>query len=96
MEAFLKSQTLRRSLAEWTDGDAAVYYVAVALGVAPDPGDEWGKWGGKKWVFWCANPLGDSLSYTLSKLVECGVILENEEGDKYKWNPEFNWETYKE
>jgi hypothetical protein len=94
MKALLKSKTLRQSLAEWTDVDVATYYVAVAIGVAPDPGQEWSDWGGKKWVFWSANPLGESLFCVLDKLAECGVLLKNEDHDQYKWNPAFEWETY--
>ena len=44
--------------------------------------------------FWSANPLGDSLFFTLDKLVKCGVLLKNEDGDKYKWNPAFEWEKH--
>jgi hypothetical protein len=95
MEALLKSQTLRKSLKDWTDVDVATFYLAVAVGVAPDPGDEWLGWGDKKWIFWSANPLGESLYFMLAKLTECSVLLKKEGEDEYKWNPEFDWDAYK-
>lgn len=88
--------TLRESLADWTDADVAVYYVAVALGVAPQPKAGSPGWGGKKWMFWGANPLGDGLSRVLTLLVECGALEKDEEEEKYRWNPKFDWETYGE
>jgi hypothetical protein len=90
------SQTLRRSLAEWTDVDVASYYVAVALGVAPDPdpGNEWDSWGGKKGMFWSANPLGDGLYRVLEMLAESGVLDKDEEQMKFRWNPKYDWEKH--
>jgi hypothetical protein len=89
----LISQTLRRSLAEWTDVDVASYYVAVALGVAPDPGDHWDFWGGKKWMFWSASPLGEGLHQVLVMLAESGV-LEKDDEMRFRWNPKFDWSRY--
>ena len=88
------SQTLKLSLAEWTDVDVAAYYVAVALGVAPDPGREWDSWGGRKGLFWSANPLGDGLYRVLETLVETGVLEKDEEELKYRWNKKFDWIKY--
>ncbi|TLD70665.1 hypothetical protein FEM03_10135 [Phragmitibacter flavus] len=88
------SQTLKHSLSEWTDADVAAYYVAIALGLAPDPGGEWKFWGGKKWVFWSANPLGDGLYRILEMLTENGVIEKDGEESKYRWNPTYDWELY--
>jgi len=90
------SQTLRRSLAEWTDVDVASYYVAVALGVAPDPGSEWDSWGGKKWMFWSANPIGDGLYRVLEMLTESGVLEKDEDQMKYRWNPKYDWAKHGE
>ena len=92
----LLSQTLRHSLAEWTDADVASYYVAVALGVAPDPGSKWDFWGGKKWMFWSANRLGEGLYRVLEMLVEAGVLEKDEDEMKFRWNPKFDWEKYGE
>jgi hypothetical protein len=90
------SRTLRRSLAEWTDADIASYYVAVALGIAPAPGKEWDFWGGKKWMFWTANPLGEGLYRILDMLTESGVLEKDQEEMRFRWNPKFNWEKYGE
>jgi hypothetical protein len=92
----LVSQTLKRSLADWTDADMAAYYVAIALGVAPDPGGEWDFWGGKKWMFWSANPLGEGLGRILDMLAENGVLEKDEDGMKFRWNPKFDWEKHGE
>ena len=92
----LHSQTLRRSLAEWTDADVASYYVAVALGIAPDSGKEWDFWGGKKWMFWSANPLGDGLYRVLEMLTESGVLEKDEDEMKFRWNQKFDWEKHGE
>lgn len=68
------SQNLQRSLADWQCWDVASYWVAVALGVAPDPGEEWDLWGGKKWVFWSSDPLGEGTTRILEMLVEVGAL----------------------
>ena len=92
MVALLKSPVFRKSLAQWTDRDLAIYYVARALGLAT-PGEPWSYWGGKKFVFWSANPIRrNSLFFTLDKMVEYGVLLKNANGAKYKWNEELDWE----
>lgn len=88
------SSTLKHSLADWTDFDVASHYVAVALGVAPDPGREGDCWGGKKWVFRSANPLGERLYRVLQTLAEYGVLEEDKEEMRFRWNPKYNWETY--
>jgi hypothetical protein len=85
------SQTLRKGLADWADGDVAPYYVAIALGIAPDPGDEWGNWGGRKGIFWSNNPLGNTLFKIVEQLVAVGVLEQNEQG-LYRWNSKFDWE----
>lgn len=92
----LLPHTLRCHLTEWTDADIASYYVAVALGVAPDPGSEWDFWGGKKWMFWSANPLGEGLCRVLEMLAESGVLEKDNEQMRYRWNPQFDWEKYGE
>jgi hypothetical protein len=93
MKDSLMSQTLRRSLADWSDADAASCRVAVALGVAPDPGDKWQGWGGRQWLFWSANPLGEGLLAVLELLAASGVLEKNENKLMFRWNPEFDWKT---
>jgi hypothetical protein len=90
------SQNLQRSLADWQCWDVASYWVAVALGVAPDPGEEWDLWGGKKWVFWSSDPLGEGTTRILEMLVEVGALEKKspEGGDLYRWNAAFDWEKY--
>lgn len=91
-----RSQTLRQSLRDWTDPDISPYYVAVALGVASDPGEEWDFWGGHKWMFWSANPLGEGFFGVVLRLLECGVLEEMEELDDYvtRWNQRYSRDEY--
>ena len=96
MKDSLQSKILKHSLAEWTDADVASYYVAVALGVAPNPESERDCWGGKKWMFWSANPLGEGLYRVLEMLTESGVLEKDEEEMKFRWNPRFDWEKHGE
>ena len=63
------SATLKYRLSDWTDTDVACCYVAEALGVMPSI-EEGDCFGGKKWVFWSANPLGNALSSVLVLLTE--------------------------
>lgn len=88
------SQTLRSNLAEWTDADVASYFVAVALGIAPDPGSKWDSWGGKKWIFWSADPLGEALYQILEMLTERGVLEKDDKETRFRWNPSFDWTKY--
>ena len=88
-----RSQTLRHCLRDWRDPDVSPYYVAVALGVAPDPGEEWDFWGGHKWMFWSTNPLGEGLFGVVVRLIECGV-LEEQEDYVTRWNRSYSWDEY--
>ena len=95
MKDSLMSQTLRRSLADWDRGRCRPpYRVAVALGVAPDPGDKWHGWGGKPWLFWSVNPLGEGLLQVLELLAASGVLEKSENKLMFRWNPEFDWKTH--
>lgn len=89
------SRTLKSNLQEWTDVDIASYHVAVALGVAPNPTDKF-DWGGKKWMFWTSNPLGEGLYNVLEMLAENGVLEKDEEESRFRWNPKFSWNDYGE
>jgi hypothetical protein len=40
MEALFKSRSLRKRLAEWTDGHIATYYMAMGPGIATDPWEQ--------------------------------------------------------
>lgn len=86
----INPRSLRTKLADWQDYDIAACYLAVALGIAPSDHD----FCGKKWVFWSANPIGDRLHQMLLDLVELGVLENDDEECKFRWNPDFDWEGY--
>jgi hypothetical protein len=73
---------LRTRLATWTDFDVAAYHLGVVLGLLP----EWPEataWGEHKWVFWSANPLGDTLYMILRTLTSLGVL--EHDGEAFRW-----------
>lgn len=84
------SLQLRNSLGNWVDYDVAACHLAVSLGIVPSATG----FCGKKWVFWSANPIGDRLHQMLLDLVELGVLENDEEECKFRWNPAFDWERY--
>lgn len=90
------SQTLKHSLANWTDVDTASYFVAVALGVAPAPDGQLDSWGGKKWMFWSANPLGEGLYQVLEMLAANGVLEKDDAEMKFRWNSGYDWAHYRD
>ena len=89
-------QSLRESLAEWTDWDFAAFAVAQSLGLmGPDVNSATEA----KHVFWSSNPVGVALHNILGDLVSAG-ILENrgEPDDQCRWIPAFlgSWECPRE
>jgi len=86
---------LRQSLKEWTEIDVAAFHTGVALGVIPPLSDEKEiyNFGGKKWMFWTKNPLGNLLFDLVESLVDLN-ILERHESDNqlFRWNASFEWD----
>ena len=82
--------TLKDQLVNWTDSDYASYYVAICLGIiSPDIGllDV-------KHVFWTDNSVGNQMYQMLIELVSIGVLEQDQQDDKFRWNPNFKsyWE----
>ena len=90
------SRTLKDALTEWAEPDEASYVLAMVLGIAPELTGESPPWGGKKWVFFCNNSLGEGLYKFLEMLARCGILEKNEEETKFRWNPKFEWAEYRE
>ncbi|MFJ9727750.1 hypothetical protein ACIRP3_33845 [Streptomyces sp. NPDC101209] len=76
---------LKDMLADWQDYDVAAFRLGVFLGVFPP--DQ--KFSGVKRMFWMDGyPLGDMLVDFLDRMAQTGVLLKDEEDERYKWNPE--------
>ncbi|MCF6221861.1 MAG: hypothetical protein L3J65_12185 [Robiginitomaculum sp.] len=89
------TNNLRHTLKEWTEIDVAAFHLGVALGIIPPLSDEKDiyNFGGKKWMFWSENPLGNLLFDLLENLVKLD-ILEKHKGDNqlFRWNPSYKWD----
>ena len=82
-------QSLRKALANWQDFDIACYRLACALGVLPPFDGTPTDFISYKFLFWGANPLGETLCRFLDELVKCDVLEFDQEEIKYRWNPDF-------
>ncbi len=90
MNTYPKSQILKETLSDWEDPDLTAYKLACALGIFPPEDGGFNEFRNFKWMFWGANPFGDSLGGILDELVRIGVLTYDESAMKYKWNPEFD------
>lgn len=88
-----KLESLKERLKHWHDFDLAQYELAVVLGMAPEFVIEPEKdpWNGLKGIFWSHNPIGNALGSMIYNLVFIGVLEKNED-DKVRWNPNFKME----
>ena len=84
------NRTLKTRLCEWTDFDFACHELACVLEVYSSEVDETLTWGGKKWVYWSDNHLGNTLYKILLSLVDCGVLEKNDE-DQFRYSRCFDW-----
>jgi hypothetical protein len=75
---------LRELLAEWTDYDVAGFRLGSVVGVFPPDRT----FSSVKSMFWMDGyPLGEMLVDTLDLMVTAGVLLKNDDEQRYKWNP---------
>jgi hypothetical protein len=81
---------LKEDLKDWQDIDAAGFILACDIGLMKK-GDFQVK---AKHVFWSNNAIGNVLYDILDKLVEIGVLENDTEELRYRWNPLFkgDWE----
>lgn len=79
------SMELKEILADWRDYDDAAFRLGVFLGVFPR--DQ--QFNSVKRMFWVDGyPLGDMLVDFLDRMAQAGVLLKDEDDDRYRWNPE--------
>jgi hypothetical protein len=83
--------SLQVKIANWQDPDIAAYNIACCLGVIPRENGEFITLTSVKSTFWGANALGDSMYKILYELVACNVLEFNEENEKFRWNPNFEF-----
>jgi len=75
-------ETLRVTLADWTDVDVSAHMLAQCLGIMPTQL----RMKEAKWVYWSENPLGTMLHNTLERLSDLGVLEKREEPDlQFRW-----------
>jgi hypothetical protein len=86
-------KTLKVTLSDWTEIDAAACAVTEVLGLIDFERSPYQT--KSKHVFWGGSPIGALAFELLEKLVSLGV-LERREPDEveYRWNPSFrgSWE----
>jgi hypothetical protein len=80
--------SLREALADWKDRDVAAFWLATILGIF-ESNVTFAK--DAKHVFWSDNRLGSSLEQVLKILTSLGALEEDEERERLRWNPKFNW-----
>jgi hypothetical protein len=69
-------------LADWTDWDAAEFWIGCALGVFSGSEEPLHI----KHVFWSDNPLGNALHEVLVQLSTAGVLERRDEpDDQFRW-----------
>jgi hypothetical protein len=75
-------------LSSWHDSDQAGYELGVMLGLLPD--DAFAQ---HKWVFWTNNQLGDALHQTLLTLAAGGLLIYDEDNDRFRkaGDPDVPW-----
>jgi hypothetical protein len=75
-------ETLRVTLADWTDVDGSCHMLAQCLDIVPTQL----QMTEVKWLYWSENPLGTMLHGTLERLSDLGVLEKREEPDlQYRW-----------
>ena len=73
---------LKDRLADWQDGDVAMFFLGKALGaIAPET-----SWGQAKHMFWGASsPMGTALANTLRYITDIGILEQRDDDGQYRW-----------
>jgi hypothetical protein len=79
------SAGLSEVFADWLDDDVAAYRLGVFMGIfSPEQ-----TFSSVKRMFWTDGyPLGRMLTEMLESMAEATVLLKDEDGPSYKWNPD--------
>ncbi|MDB6064684.1 MAG: hypothetical protein JWR26_892 [Pedosphaera sp.] len=84
--------SLKTELAEWQDYDRAGYVLACVIGIIPHEDGKYIPITSVKYMFWSANELGEELVRILQQLARVGVLQDDSEEQKFRWNPNFTVE----
>jgi hypothetical protein len=80
---------LEHGARDWVDTDITMYLVGCGLGFFSPPDEEYEGFRAVKSILWSNNEVADTLTIVIKRLHRNGVLLFDEEGEKYKWNPAF-------
>ena len=85
-------QSLKEALQEWRDYDAAAFALGSALGLWDSAFSTFAV--DVKHVLWSRHEVGDELYSVLASLSRLGILLDDSENQRYRWNPEYrgSWE----
>ena len=82
----MNNTTLKSMLKDWTDGDIALYKIAISLGICgPDDGT-YEQFRALKGEFAGASELGNRLYGVLQALVDLHLIEYAADREQYRWN----------
>ena len=83
----MKQKTLKlKEFNEYVDIDGMLHSLCIQLGIIPEDSLFSTE---AKGIYWSNNPLGNFLGDTLYAMKALGIILENEEEQTFKWNPDY-------
>ena len=79
---------LSEALKEWTDWDVAEHKLACVLGIVDEEKGSFSL--DYKWIYWCNNRTGNTLSEILTSLIELGFLQFIEEEERVRYNEGFD------
>ncbi len=74
---------------DWVDTDVMMYLIGCSLGIFPPPTPA-GAWQRSvKAILWSSNEIEETLTLVIKRLYHNGVLLFDDEQERYRWNPAF-------
>ncbi len=83
-----KKKTLSEELKDWTDWDVAAHKLACILGIVDEEKGSFSL--DYKWIYWCNNKTGNTLSDILTSLIELGFLEIRSEEERVRLNKNFD------